>query len=446
MPTAITLFLGLLSHFRPIFRETTFYRFVLLVIGWILTPGRHAVTSCLIALGISGTHHHAAFHRFFSKATWSVDELGKSLLPLLLTWMLPGALLTIIIDDTFTPRKGPKVFGRGSHIDAVRSSKKYKVLSFGHCWVVLSLSLDIPILKRRMCFPILFRLYQNKKYIEDKDLFKTKLELASEMMALINSWVGNRPIRLLADGAYCNTPTFKNLPPTVKIFGRLRIDAALRGPLSERVYAGRGCRPKYGNLLPNPKMMAADPDAVWETSKIAMYGEERTISYQTAAVRWSRVFGENPIKMVVVKPRRPEDRVEAFFSTDLEISAEQLLHTYSLRWDIEVSFRDLKQFLGLKEYTCRTKKAVQRIVPFIGLLYSLVILWFAKAIEQDIPVVVPLRPWYRTRKGPSFEDMLRTLQHSLRSESFLKVIGNMKTLRMVLCDLSSESLSLKKVA
>ena len=40
----------------------------------------HAVTESLVASGVSGWRHPGAFHRFFSRARWSLDELGRLLL------------------------------------------------------------------------------------------------------------------------------------------------------------------------------------------------------------------------------------------------------------------------------------------------------------------------------------------------------------------------------
>ena len=73
-------------------------------------------------MGVSGTLHHAAFHRFFSRARWSLDEVGRLLL-LKLVALAPGPL-RLVLDDTLCTHKGPKVFGLGVHVDAVRSTRK----------------------------------------------------------------------------------------------------------------------------------------------------------------------------------------------------------------------------------------------------------------------------------------------------------------------------------
>jgi hypothetical protein len=55
----------------------------------------------LVASHISGVWHHCRCHRFFSDASWSVDELGLRLAVLIAERLCaPGAPLLVAIDDT----------------------------------------------------------------------------------------------------------------------------------------------------------------------------------------------------------------------------------------------------------------------------------------------------------------------------------------------------------
>jgi hypothetical protein len=135
---------------------------VIISVGWIQTFGTHAVTQALVVTGVAGKRHHEAFHRFFSRGTWDPDELGHALFRRLERWTGKGAV-RICIDDTLAPKKGPQVFGIGSHLDAVRSTKRRKVFCFGHCWVVLTVLVNVPFSTRVWALPVLFRLYRSKK-------------------------------------------------------------------------------------------------------------------------------------------------------------------------------------------------------------------------------------------------------------------------------------------
>ena len=52
-----------------------FETFVTLPSGWVFAPHR-TVTGMIVAAGVAGQRHHAAFHRVFSAARWSLDQLG----------------------------------------------------------------------------------------------------------------------------------------------------------------------------------------------------------------------------------------------------------------------------------------------------------------------------------------------------------------------------------
>jgi hypothetical protein len=202
--------------FAPALTRPGFANFVVIATGWILTRGSHAVTEALVQTGVAGRRHHEAFHRFFSRGTWDPDRLG-----LWVWWRLKAAfdiagVVRVVIDDTLAPKKGPGVFGIGSHLDAVRSTKRRKVFCFGHCWVVLCVLVSVPFSTRTWALPVLFRLYRTKKDCAAGDaLRRKKTELAREMIDVFCSWVTDLRIELSADSAYCNDTVTRGLPERV---------------------------------------------------------------------------------------------------------------------------------------------------------------------------------------------------------------------------------------
>ena len=73
---------------------------------------------------------------------------------------------------------------------------------------------------------------------------------------------------------------------------------------------------------------------------------------------------------------------------------------------IEVSFHDQKQFLGFEDPQNQTSQAVARTAPLAGLVYDLVLLWYAERVRQGLATGWVARPWYRSKTTPSFLDML----------------------------------------
>jgi hypothetical protein len=89
-----------------------------------------------------------------------------------------------------------------------------------------------------------------------------------------------------------------------------------------------------------------------------------------------------------------------------------VLTRYACRWPIEVTNHDAKGQLGVEEPQGWTRRAVERTAPVAMLLYSLVVLWFARQGHRHY--TTPLRPWYPGKvdgpAGASFADMLTTLR------------------------------------
>src|SRR3990170_7495743 len=133
--------LDLAEALRPGLTAPSFSNFIVVFAGWIRTAGIHAVTEALVVTGVAGRKHHEAFHRFFSRGTWNPDELGHQLLQWILQRVPADKPLRVALDDTLAPKKGPHVFGIGSHLDAVRSTRRQRIFCFGHCWVVLAVLL-----------------------------------------------------------------------------------------------------------------------------------------------------------------------------------------------------------------------------------------------------------------------------------------------------------------
>ena len=169
--------------FGPCLTAPGLANFVVIASGWLLTQGTHAVTEALVMTDVAARCHHEAFHRFFSRGTWSPDLLGRWLFWRIRDVLCDADIVRVVIDDTLAAKKGPHVFGIGCHLDAVRSTKKRKVFAFGHCWVTLAVLVRVPFSTRMWALPVLFRLYRTKKECERRGVpHRKKTALAREML------------------------------------------------------------------------------------------------------------------------------------------------------------------------------------------------------------------------------------------------------------------------
>jgi hypothetical protein len=422
---------GLLQEVcRPAVTQPSFANLLVLVVGWILTISpTHAVTEALVFAGVSGHRHHEAFHRFFSRGTWSPDAMGYYLLRRIEP-MLSDGVLRIVIDDTLASKKGPHVFGIGTHLDAVRSTKLYRVFSFGHCWVVLSVLVRVPFSSRVWALPILFRLFRNEKdHDREGTPHRKKTELAREMLDAVIRWFHGR-IEVCGDLAYCNDTVMHGLlSERVVFFGSMRADAVLTALPVSRAKTGRP--QKRGNLLPKPEKLAADNSVPWKSLKANLYGKTQTIYYKEFVAQWYRACGEPLLHIVIVKTTTGTLPFRVFFCTDPLRDVRIILETYAFRWATEVCFRDIKQLFGFADSSARLRAAVLRVAPFVGMLYSILVVWFAQDVWTSTIAQPPVRPWYPKKRDLCFADILRAARRMLDGVNVLDLAIKFNNLQKV---------------
>lgn len=432
--TLLRTLLGWMEVLSPAFTKPGFANALVIMSGWIQTRGPHAVTQALVETEVAGRRHHEAFHRFFSRGTWQPDRVGALLFEKIVDWLVGhGVTIDLVLDDTLTPKKGSKIFGLGTHIDAVRSSKLTRVFAFGHVWVILSVVVHLPFSKRPWALPVLFRLYRTKKEHarNRRGPYRKKTELARELIDVAVSWMPQRQFRVSADVAYANDTVLRGLPDNVHFVGAMRTDAVLTAlPTSdERKKTGR--RRKRGKVLPKPIGMSKST-APWKKLSAFLYGKQQTVEYKAVDAQWYRGAGVRLLRIVVVRMSRGTIPVRVFFSTDVTMTVPDLLETYAGRWSTEVCFRDLKQLLGFGDSQARLKTSVERTAPFVGYLSTLLVLWFATNQTSGSALATPpLRPWYRHKQGFCFADIVRTAQRVLMRYDVLDLVHDYENLRVV---------------
>lgn len=422
--------LALVEVLRPALTRPGFDNLVVLFIGWIRATGTRSVTGALVAAGAAGRVHHEGFHRFFSRGTWSPDQLGRLVLEFVLRRIRVETPVRLVLDDTLAPKKGPHVFGIGCHLDPMRTTKRQKVFDFGHCWVVLALLLPMPFSRRAWALPLFFRLYRTQKWCErHRQPYRKKTELAREMLDLLVLLTGARRVELSADSAYCCGTVTRGLSQRIVLFGAMRPDAALTSVPPPRRAGQRG-RPRIvGPRVAKPEALVADTRVPWQQCQAQLYGRMQLVHYKACHAQWYRACGTRLLSIVVVRVTTGNVPYRVFFSTDPTTSVVDLLETYAGRWAIEVCFRDLKQLFGFADSSARTQAAVERVAPFVGVSYTLLVLW-----AQLNPVALrlatpPRRPWYRHKEGLAFADLLRAADAAARARPVLDPAGRINNLR-----------------
>ena len=418
---------GLLAAFEPCFHAPSYRTFRLLVAGWIHGVGRRTITAVAVASGGVDRCHISVFHRFFGRATWSLDALGRVVFRLALAWIPADQPLVVLIDDTLARKTGKGISLATMHHDPLPSTARTPFCSFGHVWVVLALWVPLPMGGTRgFALPLLFRLYVGAKRGGGRDApgrprrgtrqqaaerahaahpRPTKLALARELLALVAGWADGRAVYAVVDSAYAARPLLEDRPANAHVLSRLRPDAALWARPGHRRPGQRGRPRKRGHRLPTPKAMAATRRR-WDPLPVTLYGRPVSPLVFGCTALWYGALRHQPVRIVVVRDPSGRRRDEAFFCTDLAVDHAFILEGYARRWTIEVAFHDQKQLLGFADPQNQTAKAVARTAPMAGLVYDLVLLWYAARSQHGCAAGWLVRPWYRSKATPSFLDML----------------------------------------
>jgi hypothetical protein len=428
-----------IRQFSSCFTKPSFQTFCVIVTGWLLGQGRRVVTRVLLAGDGLKIKTFSCYHRFFSQARWTVDALGRVTLNLILTFIPEDVPMVVAVDDTLNRKTGKRIWAAGMHHDPLLSTAKRALFSFGHNWVVLSIQLCFPFAPDKVwSLPVLMRLYRCKykkrkpgcprgerKAIGQAQAgeYRTRPQLASEMIALLASWVPQRTIQVVGDSEYAGKSISRHLPDNAHLTSRMVMNAALYDPPPKRCKGQRGAPRKKGKRLESPAQLAATKKVRWTKTKVTLYSRRVRVWYKSRVALWYNSAGTRLLRIVVVRDPSGRRKDDCFFSTDPTLSAKAVLELFAQRWPLEVAFYNAKQFLGLEDPQNRTPKAVQRTAPLALYLHTLVILWFAEHGHFDAKAYRRAHPWYHHKQTPSFADMLTYLKATSLQESISRLPG-----------------------
>ena len=428
-----------IRQFASCFTKPSLETFRVIVTGWLLAGGRRTVTHVLLVGDGLRIKTFSCYHRFFSQARWTIDSMGRVIVTMVLALIPQDTPIVTAVDDTLNRKTGKRIWAAGMHHDPILSKGKRCLFSFEHNWGVLSIQLRFAFAPDKVwSLPILMRLYRRKQKQrkagrprgERKAIgqakpgeYRTRPQLASEMIALLASWLPDRTIRIVGDSEYAGKSISRNLPGRVHLTSRMVMNAALYDQPSKRRKGERGAPRKKGKRLPSPVELAGSKKVRWTKTRVTLYGRRVRLWYKSCTALWYNSAGRRLLRVVVVRDPSGRRKDDCFFSTDLSLSAKAILELFAMRWPLEVAFYNAKQFLGLEDPQNRTLQAVRRTAPMALYLHTLVILWFAKHGRFDAQAYRRAHPWYTQKRTPSFADMLACLKMASLRESISRYPG-----------------------
>jgi hypothetical protein len=408
-------FLARLAGFADLFTRPSWSHVPLLLAGAILAPGRRTVTAALRILGRERDGDFCTFHRILNRAAWSSRAMARQLLLLLVnTFLSSDAPVVIGLDDTIERRWGPKISARGIYRDPVRSSKGHFVKASGLRWLSAMLLVRVRWADRIMALPFLTLLAPSKRFYAGKSRApKTLLDWARQAALQIHRWLPNRYIVLVADSAFAAIEFLAAVCNHVCVVTRLRLDANLfEFPPQKR--KGRGRRPIKGK--PHKKLSAIlkDRNISWKRYRVSLwYGRtNRIVEIATGTAIWYRGgVPPVPIRWLLVRDPSGELDPQAFLATDLNAHPRDILAWFVSRWQVEVTFEEVRAHLGVETQRQWSDKAILRTTPALLALFSIVTLW-----THDLAKSRALKPrtavWY-PKSVLTFSDAIAAVRREI---------------------------------
>lgn len=398
-------------------------RLLLLFIGALFAKGRRTVTSWFRAAGID-TDFRAAYTALWAAGrradALSYRLLGTVLKPLMR--LVPGDRLLFAIDDTPTGRYGPCVQGAGIHHNPHPGPAGDKFV-YGHIWVTLAWLAPHPAWNT-LALPLRALLYVRAKDVPRLAksypwTFRTKLELAADLARWLTVWLGGmgRTLWLAVDGAYAKRPFLKPaMALGLVIVSRLRKDSHLRSlPPATRRPGRRGPLPTYGEERIDLAKRAGQKRG-WQRLECVQYGERVVKKVKTFLATWRPAGGR--ICVVIV---REKHGWLAYFCTDPEATATQVLEAMADRGAIEELFREVKEVWGAGQQQVRNVYANIGAWAVNLLMYSVVEAWAWSRAEEEL-IARQRSPWDREERRPSQADKRKALQRLILREEIRAVI------------------------
>jgi hypothetical protein len=330
---------------------------------------RHGRMSCSQAAGsvAAETIHRGELTRFLARPRWQKHNFNQPLRELLLAKEAKRGRFIFLIDATLVSQAGKKT--QNTYSTGNRGRRPAKGRRYGKKKIVVkkchSFTFGLLLTPSGMRIPFQIPHY-TKEYCGEQGLtHRTTAEAAADMIAALPLPEG-ADVVVLGDTAY-----------DAQV---IRDACAARGytwifPANpERVYEGpKGQRPKVRSRLKDWKSLSLR--TIRLRASQGKYAKYRRLSqwrigpklkprvyYAYQEIREVRSVGRVQLVFSTMKselPKATPDDVKILMTNAVDMSVTEIIDLYSLRWQIELFFKELKSTLGFSQYSFQNFRAVR---------------------------------------------------------------------------------------
>ena len=311
----------------------SFEAFKYLLVGMLSELKRKTLPAIAKAVGADAQ----ALHHVLAYAPWSVQELRTRRLALV-RQALAGRSFTLCIDETGDRKKGTTtdyvahqyIGNVGKLENGIVSVNAYGILD-------------------QITFPLLFKVFKPRTRLKPDENYKTKPELAVEIIQELRAW-GFQFSVVLADSLYGESSDF--VSELEKL--HLRYVVAIRS--NHGVWLPPGQRVRYTNWRPFERVFSNGKQQTRYIREI-IFGQRRCIRYY----------------QLTTDPTTLPPESTWYLMTNLEGKIQKMVgNTYGLRTWIEYGFKQAKNELGWADFRLTDYASIERWWELVSCAYLLV--------------------------------------------------------------------------
>lgn len=373
-------FLQAITFLAQVLPKRSVHTWLELLFGALLTQSGF-VTDAYLA--IAARRHWTSYYKWLQQGKWSWVALGMQTARLALQ-QINGTRCFLVIDDTVvyrSSRKAPE--SRIHHQHGQKTNRPLYVR--GQNWVSMAMSISKQC--RPLAVPVLSRLVRATGNTTRITAAKTLLRVTRSVFAqhnatvLLDSWYMRKTLILPAQkmGYHVigqvrrNTALFETPPPPTGKRGRPR---------------------KYGPKIVEEHVITFPQSC----EDFTVYGKQTQVLFRSKIVL-ARFLNGLPVRVVWVQfvgDNGVAGQQRLLLSTDLSLSAEEIIQAYSRRWPIEDMFNQLKNRWGVKETWQQSRQVLHRWMQIISTSYALPQI-LAHHGCKDVQALAEISPWRKNQ-------------------------------------------------
>jgi len=134
------------------------------------------------------------------------------------------------------------------------------------------------------------------------------------------------------------------------------------------------------------------------------------------AVWYSTGLFAVPVRWVLIRDPQKEFKTQALLCTDLDADAQKIVCWFVMRWQLEVTFQEVRRHLGFETQRQWSELAIRRTTPALLGLFSLVTLFAHGRMTQEPVGAFRRAAWYY-KTYPTFADALAFVRKELWAQA-----------------------------